>query len=219
MSKFDFFNYDVVFLSYDEPNADQNFRQLLTIVPEAKRVHGVKGSDSAHKQCAQVATTERVIIVDGDNFVTGDFRNQMISLDSDIDAEQVVFSWPSKNVINGLLYGNGGIKCWSTDAILNMRTHENSDPGDIKNHVDFCWSMNYIPIDTAFSEIHNNSSKLQAWRAGFREGVKMCLDRGRSIDSVHDLATSNLLRLMTWMTVGADVDNGVWAILGARQGC
>jgi hypothetical protein len=218
MNIFDFFNYDVVFLSYDEPNADQNFRQLLTIVPEAKRVHGVKGSDSAHKQCAQVATTERVIIVDGDNYVTGDFRNQMISLNSDIDAEQVVFSWPSKNIINGLVYGNGGIKCWSTDAIQNMRTHENSDPEDTKNQVDFCWSMNYVPIDKIFSEIHNDVSKQQAWRAGFREGVKMCLDQGLRPQQITSIARSNLLRLLTWMTVGLDNHNGIWAILGARQG-
>lgn len=219
MNKFDFFNYDVIFLSYDEPNADQNFQQLRTIVPDALRVHGVKGSDSAHKACAVRATTDRVIIVDGDNYVTGDFRNQMVALNNDLDSAGVVFSWPSKNIINGLLYGNGGIKCWNTNAIVNLATHENAAPGDVENQVDFCWSMNYIPIDTAFSETHNNASKLQAWRAGFREGVKMCLDRGRRPNSVHDLATSNQLRLATWMTVGADVDNGIWAILGARQGC
>lgn len=219
MNKFDFFNYDVVFLSYDEPNADQNFQQLQTIVPDAKRIHGVKGSDTAHKACAKVATTERVIVVDGDNFVTGDFRNQLISLDSDMDPKKIVFSWPSKNIINGLLYGNGGIKCWHTDAIMQMQTHENSSPGDIENQVDFCWSMNYVPVDSVFSEIHNDQSKMQAWRAGFREGVKMCLDRGHRPAQVSNIANSNLLRLLTWMTVGLDRHHGIWAILGARQGC
>ena len=40
---------DVVFLSYDEPNADLHYADLCNKVPWAKRVHGVKGSDEAHK--------------------------------------------------------------------------------------------------------------------------------------------------------------------------
>jgi len=40
---------DIVFLSYDEPNAEKNYADLLKKVPWAKRVHGVKGSDAAHK--------------------------------------------------------------------------------------------------------------------------------------------------------------------------
>ena len=46
--------YDVVFLSYDEPNAEENYQHLLSIRPKAKRVHGVKGSDAAHKACAEL---------------------------------------------------------------------------------------------------------------------------------------------------------------------
>ena len=53
---------DVVFLSYDEPNADQNYNQLLSFIPWAERVHGVKGSDAAHKACAKLATTERLML-------------------------------------------------------------------------------------------------------------------------------------------------------------
>ena len=41
---------DVVFLSYDEPNADLHYADLCNKVPWAKRVHGIKGSDSAHKE-------------------------------------------------------------------------------------------------------------------------------------------------------------------------
>mgnify|MGYP001460781096 CR=1 FL=1 len=32
---------DIVFMSYDEPNADQNWEKLKTKYPRAKRVHGV----------------------------------------------------------------------------------------------------------------------------------------------------------------------------------
>ena len=62
----------------------------------------------------------------------------------------------------------------------------------------------------------------QAWRAGFREGVKMGLDRGTKFSSItfsEEVYWQNLHRLMIWQMVGADVTNGIWAMYGARQGC
>ena len=35
-------DYDIIYLSYDEPNAEKNYADLLTKVPWAKRVHGVE---------------------------------------------------------------------------------------------------------------------------------------------------------------------------------
>ena len=46
---------DFVFISYREPNADENYADLLNIVPWAKRVHGVRGFDNAHKAAAELA--------------------------------------------------------------------------------------------------------------------------------------------------------------------
>ena len=64
---------DIVFISYDEPNADKNWIELKKIAPWAKRVHGIKGSDSSHKEAAKISETERVITVDGDNQINSDF--------------------------------------------------------------------------------------------------------------------------------------------------
>jgi hypothetical protein len=104
-----------------------------------------------------------------------------------------------------------------------MKTHENADPSNIKAQVDFCWDAHYIQQNDCFSEIHNNATPLQAWRAGFREGVKMTLlegaklaDPGQARKFIH---WKNLERLMVWAHVGMDVTNGVWAIYGARHGC
>lgn len=218
MKKFKLLDYDVIFLSYDEPNADQNYNQLLKSIPWAKRVHGIKGSDTAHKECAKVSDTDRLIIIDGDNYVYQGLLNQVIELDDHIDDSRVVFSFPSRNKINGLLYGNGGIKCWPKQAIVNMKTHENSEPTDEKSQVDFCWDITYLPIDKCFSDTVNNTSKLQAFRAGFREGVKMSLVEGKKPKSISEIEKGNLRRLKTWLTVGRDVDYGVFAILGAWQG-
>ena len=60
--------------SYDEPNAEQNYADLLTKVPWAKRVHGIHGSDAAHKACAE-PTTDRFVTVDGDNTLRQEFIN------------------------------------------------------------------------------------------------------------------------------------------------
>jgi hypothetical protein len=216
---FNISNYDVVFLSYDEPNADTNWENIKKQLPNAKRVHGVKGSDSAHKACANIATTERLTIIDGDNWLWGDLLNQTVVLEDHVDPSISVFSWPARNSINGLLYGNGGIKCWPRQAILDMRTHENADPSNDVSQVDFCWELNYIPIDQSYSTVVNNASKLQAWRAGFREGTKMVLDQGVKVTELTKINKNNLNRLKTWMTVGLDEEHGIWAILGARQGC
>jgi hypothetical protein len=72
-----------------------------------------------------------------------------------------------------------------------------------------------------YSTTHPNGSAKHAWRAGFREGVKMCLDRGtKPTLSEFELRVhrQNLNNLVVWQTVGADVEHGEWAIYGARLG-
>jgi len=223
MKTINFSNYDVVYLSYDEPNADQNYENLLTKIPYAKRVHGILGSDNAHKACAKIAETDRVIIIDGDNIVYPAFLSQNVTfIDAESEKNSVV-SFGARNIINGLIYGNGGIKCWPTELVLNMKTHENADESNSKTQVDFCWDINYVQIDKCMSDVYNNASQQQAWRAGFREGVKMSLLEGSKISKdmpfTRQVHWKNLSRLLIWMTVGKDVTNGIYAILGARQGC
>ena len=113
---------DIIFLSYDEPNAEKNYADLLTKVPWAKRVHGVEGSDAAHKACAELSETDRFITVDGDNTIRQDFIDQVLDFDEHTDLENSVISWCGKNTINGLMYGNGGLKCWPKEFVLNMKT-------------------------------------------------------------------------------------------------
>jgi hypothetical protein len=223
MTKFKVTDYDIIYLSYDEPNAEKNYADLVTKVPWAKRVHGVKGSDSAHKACAELSETDRFITVDGDNIVRADFINQELDIDDTVDMSRSVISWGAYNIINGLIYGNGGIKCWPKQFVLDMRTHENADPNNSKSQVDFCWDAQYLQQNNCYSDIHNNASPLQAWRAGFREGVKMSLSEGSRLadpgQAKRMLHWKNLERLMVWSHIGMDVPNGVWAIYGARQGC
>ena len=220
--KFKVTDCDIIYLSYDEPNAEENYADLLTKVPWAKRVHGVEGSDAAHKACARLAETERFITIDGDNKIHKDFIKQEINFVEGANISKSVISWGGRNAINALIYGNGGIKCWPKDVVLEMKTHEAAPADNLKAQIEFCWDLNYIQIDKCMSEVFNNATPQQAWRAGFREGVKMGLIEGAKANfesfnkQVH---WKNLHRLMIWMNVGLDVKNGIWAIYGARHGC
>jgi len=131
-----------------------------------------------------------------------------------------VISWTALNSINNLTYGNGGIKCWPKQHVLNMRTHENAPNDNPHAQVDFCWDTQYIQMNGTYSTIMNNATPHQAWRAGFREGVKMALDQGMrvSVEDFHKNHWKNLHRLYIWLMIGADVENGRWAIYGAREG-
>ena len=177
--------FDIVFISYDEPNADENYNDLINKAPWAKRSHGVFGSDAAHKAAADLAETDRFITIDADNIVREDFFGVEIDMDK-IRGSDVV-SWAGKNTINGLVYGNGGIKCWPKDVVYGMQTHENAPKGDKRAQVDFCWNINYVQMNNIYCDVMNNASPLQAWRAGFREGVKMGLVDGDIVDALYIL--------------------------------
>jgi len=47
---------DCIYLSYDEPQKEEFWAKISAMVPWAKRVDGVKGSDAAHKAAAAAAT-------------------------------------------------------------------------------------------------------------------------------------------------------------------
>lgn len=210
--------FDIVYISYDEPNADENYADLLDKCPWAKRSHGVWGSDAAHKAAAALSETERFVTIDADNIVNDDFFN--IELDMDKIGQNHVISFAAKNKINGLVYGNGGIKMWPVGVVNRMRTHEAAPVTDKRAQVDFCWNIHYVQMNNWYSWVHNNGSPLQAWRAGFREGVKMGLENGDVVDpaKLKQIHRENYRRLMVWMTVGEDVTNGLWAMYGARLG-
>lgn len=209
---------DCVFLTFDEPKKEEFWATVQNIVPWAVRVDGVKGSDQAHKAAADASTTERFILIDGDNIPDPEFFNQQLILDA--ESSNKVFRWKARNAINGLQYGNGGISCWTREFAKNMRTHENS-AGDAATAVEFCFDKNYWPMHDCWSATYPNQSEFQAWRAGFREGVKMCLDRGKQLTAAEfekKVHQRNLEYLTIWHNIGRDVDNGEWAIYGARLG-
>jgi hypothetical protein len=215
MKSIDIADLDCVFLTYDEPNKEEMWVKIKHMVPWAQRVDGVKGSDAAHKAAADASTTDRFVLIDGDNIPDPKFFNLVLNVN-----EVCVYRWRARNYINGLMYGNGGLSVWSKEFVYAMCTHEASD-GTVENDVEFCFYPNYYAMHDCYSTTYPNGSAFQAWRAGFREGVKMCLNKGTRptlqefTQRVHQ---RNLDHLSIWHNVGRDVDNGIWAIAGSRMG-
>jgi hypothetical protein len=216
---------DCIYLSYDEPQKEEFWLKIKNLVPWAKRVDGVKGSDAAHKAAGEASDTERFILIDGDNMPDEAFFNlQLDFTDKDPNYKEAQFRWKAINAINGLRYGNGGMSSWTKKYVSEMQTHEHQQDGDLSRIADFCLDSAdnlYWAMYDCYSTTYPNYTPFQAWRAGFREGVKMCLNRGAvpSIDEFKEtVASRNLNNLTIWHNVGADVDNGMWAIYGARLG-
>jgi hypothetical protein len=219
MKKIDVADLDCIYLSYDEPQKEEFWVKIRNMIPWAVRVDGVKGSDAAHKAAAAASTTERFVLIDGDNLPDPEFFNQTLTF-ADETWEQAVFRWRARNHINGLMYGNGGISSWTRTFVNNMRTHENTD-GRTETEVEFCFDPLYWAMHDCYSTTYPDGDAFHAWRAGFREGVKMCLDRGTK-PSLEEFKNSvhqrNLDHLTIWHNIGTDTEYGEWSIAGARLG-
>jgi hypothetical protein len=211
------FDYEIFFLSYREPNADENYQDLLkklskarfSHVPEVRRVHGVKGIDAAHKRCAELARAPYMLTVDGDCKLDPEFFREVIPHIEPSETSVLIF--PAENVVNGLQYGNGSLKIWPVEIILK------AGPMGL----DYCCTLPRKKghlINKCYAFTYINSSPEQAWMAGFREGVKLSMLRAGPGPALNDISDDNLRRLRVWCCVGADRPNGLWAILGARQG-
>lgn len=219
MKSIDIADLDCIYLSYDEPQKEEFWAQIRNMIPWAQRVDGIKGSDAAHKAAAEASSTERFVLIDGDNLPDPKFFNQTLTF-ADDTWEQAVFRWRARNHINGLMYGNGGLSSWTRTFVHNMQTHENTDGRD-ETVVEFCFDPMYWAMHDCYSTTYPNGDAHHAWRAGFREGVKMCLDQGcrPSVSEFRDrVHQRNLDHLTVWHNIGTDVEHGVWAIAGARQG-
>jgi hypothetical protein len=194
--------YDVVFISYNEPNADNNYNNLLKKFPNAKRIHGVKGIHQAHIAAANLATTEMFYVVDGDAELVTDFNfNNHIP----IIFRDHVHVWRSCNPINDLIYGYGGVKLLPRDKTINMDISKTDMTTSISSKFK---AMSTVSNITAF-----NTDPFNTWKSAFRECCKLS---SKIIDRQKDNETAE--RLQIWCTTGKDRPFGKYAIAGALAG-
>ena len=194
--------YDVVFISYNEPNADENYNKLLDVCPRAKRVHGIKGIHQAHITAAKLCDTDMMWIIDGDAVIEKDFNFNLVMSSYDIDCVHV---WRSLNPINNLEYGNGGVKLLPRQLTLDM----NTNTSDMTTGI----SKKFKAMDAVSNINAFNTDAFATWRSAFRECCKLA---SRVIERQFEEETK--LRLDTWCNIGIDKQYGEYAINGARAG-
>ena len=194
--------YDIVFISYNEPNADANYKALQQRFPKAKRIHGVKGIHNAHIAAAKLCDTDMFWIVDGDAQIVEDF-------DFDYQVPKwrrdQVFVWHSQNPINNLVYGYGGVKLFPRKETLLMDTNSADMTTSISPKFNVVEKVSNI---TAF-----NTGPFETWKSAFRECAKLA---SKAIDRQQEEETD--ARLETWTTVGNDREFGEFSISGACAG-
>jgi Sel1 repeat len=214
---------DVVFISYDEPRREEFWLDLKKKAPTSRRVQDVKGLDSCHKAAAQLAHTDHVVTVDADCIVDPAFFEVVI--DDDLLRPNTRVDWPSRNIVNGVVSGNGGIKCWPKAMILSMRSHEHANPEEMS--IDFPRTSNLNAGDGPYrfehtipmATVYCNGSPLQAFRCAFREAIRLGVAGQAAVrggSPAHRLHPNQRHRLLLWCSVGADIENGIWCIYGAR---
>jgi hypothetical protein len=194
--------YDVVFISYNESNADENYNRLLKKCTNAKRVHGVKGIHQAHIKAASLCNTDMFWVVDGDAVLESefDFNYELSTYERDI-----VHVWRSKNPINNLVYGYGGVKLLPRELTLAVDVNAPDMTTSISKKFK---AVSEISNITAF-----NTDPFNTWKSAFRECVKLA---SKTINRQVDEETQ--YRLTVWTTAGADQQFGTYAIAGAKAG-
>ena len=188
--------YDIVFLSYHEPTAEETFEQLSERF-ELIWVRDVDGIFEAHKEAAQLSQSKMFWVIDADADVMESFDFSYIP---DVYDQDVVHVWNSINPVTGQEYGYGGVKLFNRQQVLDATS----------------WGLDFTTgLSTRFKAMPEvscitqfNTDEFSTWRSAFRESVKLALK---------DDAESKE-RLAAWLNPIKDASFSEQAKRGAEEG-
>ena len=190
--------FDIVFISYNEPNADANYERLKVRFPLIKRIHGVKGIHQAHVAAAKRCFTKMFWVVDGDAEVLDSFSFNHQPTEWDLETVHV---WRSINPVNGLEYGYGGVKLLPRMLTIKMDTSSTDMTLGISSKFK---AMEDVSNYTAF-----NTDPFTTWRSAFRECCKLALNSDKE----------SLQRLNIWTSTatGEFAENALNGAIAGRS--
>ena len=193
--------YDAVFISYNEPDADERYKRLLERYPNTKRVHGVKGIHQAHIEAAKKCYTKMFWVIDGDADLLPEFNLDHKVSEYDLDCVHV---WRSRNPINDLVYGYGGVKLLPRRLTMNVDVSSTDMTTSISDRFK---AMPFVSNVTSF-----NTDEFSTWKSAFRECAKLS---SKVIDRLEEGETNERLKVWTSRAHGRFCE---FAIRGARAG-
>ena len=192
----------VYFLYTDEANLNENWERLQSKTADCISVAAVGNIFESHKHIASLCQGDRFYVVDADSWIVDSF-----TFDKKIDlTPKSVAVFRSKNPVNGLIYGHGGIKLFSKDCFSTERL----DRPDMTTTL----ADSYIKLNIIATEHRFNYNPYSTWRTAFREAVKLSAGINKNNNDQESQE-----RLTMWCEAGLETQYGYFAIQGARQGC
>ena len=183
---------DIIFISYDEPGAEERYARLKSRFSRAQWCKGVKGQTLAYITAASMSKTDYFYAVFPKIDVVDDFK---FDFQPDRLKHPCHYIFDCYNEVIDCTYGHDGVILYNKKLVLKT-----TRPG-----LDFTLSqpVQGVPILSAVNRL--NETPLLAWRTAFREVIKLKLQK--------PTVESNF-RLKKWLTLGKG-DNAGWVNKGA----
>ena len=195
--------YDIVFISNGEENAEDNWQHLLSRFPNAKRIDRVKGIFQAHYEASKIATSSFFFVVDADAVIDPSFNFDEFNPKWEFDILKI---WKSKNAVNGIEYGFGGVKL-IPKYVFNLT--KNTPFVDVTTSL----TPKIKVMDTISNVTNFATSEFSTWRSAFRECVKLA-----SATIENQNADDTAMRLEAWCTIEGKHPYGKYCVAGALAG-
>lgn len=193
---------DIVFISYDEPQADENYAILQQRFPQAKRVHGVEGMEHALRRAAEISRTPWFYATFAKTRLHEDWDFGFVP-DRWQEPKHYIFN--AINNSNDLCYGHMGIILYHKNLVLAAPDWDGIAGMDYT----MSFATESIPIVSVYGEFATDPYR--AWRTAFRETAKLTqwyLDNN---------CIETKYRIHVWCN-HATGEHAEWVMRGAKDG-
>jgi hypothetical protein len=192
---------DVIFISYDEPDAEKNWTELKNKTSRAKRVHGVSGMELALEAAADQSSTPWYYAVFAKTKIHENFDFSFVP---DYMQQPKHYIFDCLNTVNQLQYGHMGIVMYNCQGIKKLNQEKNFG-------LDYTLSFPHesVPVLSCYGNF--DQSPYHTWRTAFRETAKLAY-----FESITP-SVEGAYRLKVWQTK-ASGQYAEWCLAGARDG-
>lgn len=192
---------DVVFISYDEPDADQNWAILQARCPHAQRIHGVAGMELALEAAADLSSTPWYYAVFAKTRLDEQFDFSFVP---DYMQQPKHYIFNCRNTTNGLEYGHMGIVLYNCNGIKQVNRC-----GDFGLDYTLSFPHESVPILSCHGDFA--TTPYHAWRTAFRETAKLAHFESQTP------TVEGAYRLGRWLKKAKGA-NAEWCLKGAHDG-
>ena len=192
---------DVIFISYDEPDADQNWEILKNKCSRAQRVHGVAGMELALEAAADISTTPWYYAVFAKTRLHDAFDFSFVP---DYMQQPKNYIFNCLNRVNGLEYGHMGIVMYNCQGIKAL-----NQQGNFGLDYTLSFSHESVPVLSCHGDF--DQTPYHTWRTAFRECAKLAYFESETA------TVDGAYRLSTWLEK-AQGPYAEWCLRGAADG-